>query len=218
MNGKDFNALMKEEIKSFGGEKPKLLLHACCAPCSSAVLERLVLFFKITVFFFNPNITDGDEYELRFSELKRFVSERYGEKVEVAGGRYRPEEFFEAAKGFGKEPEGGKRCEICFALRLYKSAEYAAKNGFGLFCTTLTVSPHKNAETINRIGEKAGEKNGVKFLPSDFKKENGFVRSTVLSKEYGLYRQDYCGCIFSKRQETDRKIADNSGKTQKQSS
>ncbi len=206
MNRENYNAEMKEIINSFAGEKPKLLLHACCAPCSSSVLERLVGAFSVTVFYFNPNITESEEYYLRLSELEKFVSARYGTEVKVVGGRYDASEFFAAAKGLEKEPEGGKRCEKCFVLRLEESAKYAKENGFEWFCTTLSVSPHKNAEVLNKAGKAAGEKYGVRFLPSDFKKENGFVRSTELSEEYGLYRQNYCGCIYSKNEKRGEEI------------
>lgn len=198
MNKINYDAEMKKEIESFGGEKKKLLLHSCCGPCSTAVTERLFPFFDITVFYFNPNITESEEYNLRKNEQKRFLTEAYGDKIDFLDGRYKAVEFFEKVKGFEKEPEGGKRCEICFSLRLKETAETAKKGGYDYFCSTLSVSPHKNAELINVIGEKEGEAFGVKYLVNDFKKGNGYKRSVEISNEYGLYRQHYCGCIYSK--------------------
>ncbi len=198
MNKINYDAEMKKTVESFSGEKPKLLLHACCAPCSSAVLERLVGDFSVDVFYFNPNITESEEYNMRLGEERRYIKEVYGDAVGIIAGRYRSVEFFEIAEGCEKEPEGGKRCEKCFYLRLTETAKYAKENGYDYFCTTLTVSPHKNAELINAIGAEVGEKYGVKFLPSDFKKQGGFLRSVKLSEEHGLYRQNYCGCIYSK--------------------
>ena len=177
---------------------PKLLLHSCCAPCSSACLERLFPFFKITVFFFNPNITDEEEYFHRLSEQKRFLSEAYGEKINIIDGRYNQSEFFTIAKGLEKVEEGGERCYKCYESRIEETAKTAKEGGYDFFCTTLSLSPHKNAEWINGLGSIYSEKYGVKFLPSDFKKRDGYRRSIELSKEYGLYRQNYCGCIFSK--------------------
>ena len=189
---------MKKVIEGFKGEKKTLLLHSCCGPCSTAVIEKLFPFFDITVFYFNPNVTESEEYNLRLSEQKRFLKEAYGEKIPVIDGRYKSREFFAVAEGLEKEPEGGKRCEVCFALRLAETAKIAKEGGYEYFCSTLTVSPHKNAEIINAEGEKQSETFGVKYLPNDFKKENGYKRSVEISTEYGLYRQHYCGCIYSK--------------------
>jgi predicted adenine nucleotide alpha hydrolase (AANH) superfamily ATPase len=184
------------EIKA-KGEKPRLLLHACCAPCSSYVLEYLNEHFDITLYFYNPNISPEKEYIFRQAELIRLVGEM-GLPITVVSEKYSPEEFFEVSKGLEKEPEGGERCFKCYRLRLLKTAEYAKKNGFQFFTTTLSISPYKNAEKLNEIGGELSEKVGVNYLYSDFKKKNGYKRSIELSKEYNLYRQDYCGCIFSK--------------------
>lgn len=179
-----------------------LLLHACCAPCSSYVLEYLAQYMQITVFFYNPNITRTEEYRKRVEEEKRLIRELPAKyPVAFLEGSYEPEQFFEAVKGLEKEPEGGKRCEVCFKLRLEEAARIAAENGgFDFFTTSLTISPLKNADLLNEVGEAAGEKYGIPFLPSDFKKKNGYKRSIELSREYDLYRQDYCGCIFSERE------------------
>ena len=184
------------EIKA-KGEKPRLLLHACCAPCSSYVLEYLNEHFDITLYFYNPNISPKEEYVFRQAELIRLVGEM-GLPITVVSEKYSPEEFFEVSKGLEKEPEGGERCFKCYRLRLLKTAEYAKKNGFQFFTTTLSISPYKNAEKLNEIGGELGEKFEIDYLYSDFKKKNGYKRSIELSKQYNLYRQDYCGCIFSK--------------------
>ncbi len=179
---------------------PTLLLHSCCAPCSSYVLEYLSRYFAITVFFYNPNM-DSEEEFLRRSEEQLRLIEQMPVKHPVKGVivPYDAQEFFSEVKGLEKEPEGGQRCEKCFALRLRKTAEYARSRGFDWFTTTLTISPLKNASLLNEIGERMGEEYGVSFLPSDFKKKGGFLRSTQLSQEYNLYRQNYCGCIYSKK-------------------
>ena len=177
----------------------KLLLHACCAPCSSAVLERLSNIFEISILYYNPNITEEDEYLKRLNELKRFVSEintKY--PVTVIDGRYNPNEWFNVIKGLESEPERGKRCFKCYQLRLEETAKIADKLDFPYFCTTLTLSPHKNSNWINEIGEDLNNHYSSTYLYSDFKKREGYKRSIELSKEYNLYRQDYCGCIYSK--------------------
>lgn len=180
--------------------REKLLLHACCAPCSSYVLEYLTTAFDITVFYCNPNITDKEEYDLRLAQLIELCDRApFGKGVRIMDDGYEPDLFWTAAKGLDGEAEGGKRCDRCFALRLSRTADYARENGFPLFATTLTVSPHKNARIINAVGLAQSEQSGVAYLPSDFKKKGGYQRSIVLSKEYGLYRQPYCGCDFSKR-------------------
>ncbi len=188
------------------GEKPRLLLHACCAPCSSAVLERLCPHFDVHLFFYNPNIFPEEEHRKRLAELERLVTclpEAAGVRVEAPA--YEPETFFAAARGMEDVPEGGARCAACFRLRLERAARYAAENGFAYFTTTLSVSPLKNAALLNAIGEEMGEKYGVTHLPSDFKKRDGYKRSVELSALYGLYRQDFCGCVYSKRErETKR--------------
>ncbi len=190
---------MEKQIKDIE-EGTRLLLHACCAPCSSAVLERLADHFKITIFYYNPNITDDVEYHKRVDELKRFVGmikPKY--KVSILEGRYNPEEFFEIAKGLESEPERGKRCYKCYNLRLEETAKVASTLNYPYFCTTLTLSPHKNSNWINEIGADLDNKYESCYLYSDFKKKEGYKRSIELSKEYDLYRQDYCGCIYSIR-------------------
>ena len=162
------------------------------------MLEYLSKYFDITVFYFNPNITESEEYNLRLNEQKRFIAEAYGDKIKIIEGRYKSAEFFLKAEGLQKEPEGGKRCEMCFAMRLFETAKTAKEKEFDYFCSTLSVSPHKNAEIINSIGEKLCKEFGVKYLVNDFKKENGYKRSVELSEKYELYRQRYCGCIYSK--------------------
>ena len=187
-----------EKIKS-NGVAPKLLLHSCCAPCSSYCLEYLSEFFEITVFYFNPNIED-EEYYRRLDEQKRLIGElKVKNPISVVSPQHNTDEFYSAIKGYEKEKEGGKRCEICFRLRLLETAKFAKENGFDYFTTTLSISPLKNATTLNMIGAECSEKYGVKYLFSDFKKKGGYLRSIELSKEYSLYRQDYCGCVFSKR-------------------
>ena len=186
--------------------KERLLLHVCCAPCSSHVLEVLHNEFDITILFYNPNITDEKEYNKRISELERFVKEaEFAHGIQIIKGEYKPEEFFDLAKGLEDEPERGTRCYKCYEKRLEYSAKYAKDYGFDLFTTTLSISPHKNAKWLNEIGEKMGKKYGVSHLYSDFKKKNGYARSIELSKEYNLYRQDYCGCIFSRKEAEERK-------------
>jgi predicted adenine nucleotide alpha hydrolase (AANH) superfamily ATPase len=182
------------------GKVPKLLLHVCCAPCSSYCLEYLSKYFDITVYFYNPNISIADEYNYRLSEEKRLVSLMpFKHPVKVVEGEYLPKDYFEYVKGLENEPEGGKRCEKCFRLRLESSARYAKKHGFDYFTTTLTISPLKNAQLLNAIGAELAEKYGIPWLYSDFKKREGYKRSIILSKEYDLYRQNYCGCVFSKK-------------------
>ena len=193
------------------GERGRLLLHSCCAPCSSYCLEYLRQYFDITDFFFNPNITNASEYEKRANELERLISEynkTEGGIIKYAAGSYSPEAFIEAVKGLENEPEGGLRCVKCFRLRIYETAKYAAENGFDCFTTTLTISPLKNASVLNYLGQEAAKKFGTYFLPSDFKKRGGYQRSIELSREYGLYRQDYCGCVFSKNESERRKQSD----------
>ena len=196
----------QERTDGSGARVPRLLLHSCCAPCSSYVLEYLSQYFSITVFYYNPNITDSEEYRRRVEEQKRLIGEmpvKY--PVSCLEGEYDPRAFTEIARGLEQVPEGGERCFRCYALRLEKTAQLAREREYDYFTTTLTISPLKNAQKLNEIGEQMAEKYGCRFLNSDFKKKNGYKRSTELSKEYGLYRQDYCGCIYSK-QERDRRI------------
>ena len=177
-----------------------LLLHSCCAPCSSHVLSLLTPDYNIIDYYYNPNITEKAEYEKRTEELRRFISEFPHENpIEFVEGKYEPEVYFEAVKGHEKDPERGERCAICFRLRLYEAAKKAKELNADLFATTLTISPQKDAKLLNLIGEEAAEKYGVEYLPSDFKKKDGYKHSIELSREYNLYRQDYCGCVFSKK-------------------
>lgn len=181
------------------GEVPKLLLHVCCAPCSSYCLEYLSEYFDITVYYYNPNISPESEYRFRLSEEERYISLRdFKNPVSITDSVYDPREFLDAVRGLEREPEGGKRCEKCFRLRLEASAKKAKELGMDCLTTTLTISPLKNAALLNEIGFELGEKYGVMWLPSDFKKREGYKRSIVLSREYDLYRQNYCGCAFSK--------------------
>ena len=181
------------------GKIPSLLLHACCAPCSSYCLEYLSRYFNITVFYFNPNISLKEEYEYRLNEEKRLISLMdFVNPVRIIEGEYRPKIFYDAVKGLEDEPEGGKRCVECSKLRLEASAQKAKELGADYFTTTLTISPLKNAGLLNNIGAQYAEKYGVNWLYSDFKKKEGYKRSIALSREYSLYRQNYCGCIFSK--------------------
>lgn len=183
-----------------GREKPRLLLHSCCAPCSSYCMEYLREYFRLTVFYYNPNITGQEEYQKRLEEEKRLI-EAYNakdDKIEILEGDYEPQLFLDMARGLEDCPEGAERCFRCYELRLRKTAELAAKEGFDYFTTTLTISPLKNAAKLNEIGERLSAEYGIPWLPSDFKKRGGYQRSIELSKEYGLYRQNYCGCIYSK--------------------
>ena len=177
-------------------DRPLLLLHSCCGPCSSYVLEYLSQFFDITVFYYNPNIRPEEEFVKRLENQKKLLNEMQpeGACTEPVAPPYDPAPFEEIARGMEDLPEGGERCLRCYRLRLEKTAEYAAAHGFEWFCTTLSVSPHKNAEALNRIGQETAEKFGLRYLPSDFKKRSGYLRSIRLSEKYGLYRQNYCGC------------------------
>lgn len=176
-----------------------LFLHCCCAPCSSYVLEYLSDYMDLILYFYNPNITDEKEYGKRKSELKRLVQENeYSHSIRFMDADYESGLFFQMAKGLENEPECGKRCLKCYEMRLQKTAEMAVKTGADYFCTTLSISPHKNADWLMQIGERLGEMYGIAYLPSDFKKKNGYKRSIELSKEYSLYRQNYCGCVYSR--------------------
>ena len=193
-------------ISKLDGQRPRVLLQCCCGPCSSYVVEYLFKNFDVTVLFYNPNIQPVEEYHKRLYWLKE-VLKRYDGNVELMECSYDGESFVEMAEGLEKEPEGGGRCTKCFRLRLEETAKRAKEGNFDYFCTTLTVSPHKDQERINTIGYELSEKYGVKWLPSDFKKREGYKRSIVLSREYGLYRQDYCGCLFSKEASERQKAA-----------
>lgn len=207
---KELEKIIEENKKN--GVVPSLLLHSCCAPCSSYCLEYLSQYFKITVLYYNPNLFPAGEYERRVSEQKKLVSALPAKyPVTLVEMKGEPEEFYSAVKGLEHIREGGERCFACFRLRLERAARYARENGFDFFTTTLTISPLKNAQKLNEIGEAAGEKFGVRHLPSDFKKKNGYKRSVELSRLYGLYRQDYCGCVFSKREREEAEKAKEEG-------
>lgn len=195
------------------GITPTLLLHVCCAPCSSYCLEYLSEYFNIVVFYYNPNISYKEEYEYRLSEEKRLINEmNFKNPVKIIDSRYEPSEFFDAVKGLENEPEGGKRCLECFKLRLNESCKKAKEIGADYITTTLTISPLKNAQALNEIGSECAVQYGVNWLFSDFKKREGYKRSIVLSKEYDLYRQNYCGCVFSKQQAQQCENEQNSDK------
>ena len=200
MQATNYHKQMKATIAEIRerGESPSLLLHVCCAPCASHELTFLPETFDVTAFYYNPNITEDEEREKRYAELARLIKEMCPTVGLIDGGGD-SERFFALAKGLEGAPEGGLRCVKCFTLRLEETAKRAAEEGFDYFATTLTLSPLKNPMLINGIGEKMAEKYGVKYLASDFKKDGGYQHSIELSKEYGLYRQNYCGCIFGKK-------------------
>ena len=202
MNQRNYQKELDKVIDGLVKENrvPSLLLHSCCAPCSSYVLEYLSQYFEITILFYNPNIYPPEEYQARVHEEERLIREmHFKHPVHMISGTYDPNVYYKAVKGLEKEPEGGARCEKCFELRLSEAAREAKKGGFDYFTTTLTISPLKSAPTLNTIGERIGEEMGVSYLPSDFKKKNGYKRSVELSEEHGLYRQNYCGCVYSIR-------------------
>lgn len=201
----NYQLKLEQILKDESNRGKRLFLHCCCAPCSSYVLEYLSGYFAVTVFYYNPNITESEEYRKRVAEQKRLVEAfnaegKCGYPIAFVEGDYDPELFLEAVKGHEEDPEGGERCGICFGIRLREAAMLAAKGKYDYFTTTLTISPLKDAERLNTIGEAAGRAAGVAFLPSDFKKKNGYQRSIELSKEYDLYRQNYCGCVFSRNE------------------
>lgn len=199
MSCMNYNLIMQEQLKHVN-EGSTLLLHACCAPCSSSVLELLGNVFKITILFYNPNITEEKEYLMRLGEIKRFISEfKTKYPISLIEGRYVPDEFFDIASGLENEKERGPRCFKCYKLRLEETAKIAENNDFDYFATTLTLSPYKNSDWINAIGQELNKEYTSQYLYSDFKKNNGYKRSIELSSIYDLYRQDYCGCIYSKR-------------------
>lgn len=221
----NYSKELEKELNKIGqeGRVPRLLLHSCCAPCSSYVMEYLREHFQLTVFYYNPNITAGKEYSYRLAEEKRLIAEYNRQvdeqdfsgmnstpgahKIEILEAPYDPERYLEMVKGYEDCPEGGDRCGICFSMRLRESARAAKEGGFDYFTTTLTISPLKNAARLNDIGRAAGREFGVPFLPSDFKKKNGYKRSIELSRLFGLYRQNFCGCSFSRREAADREQA-----------
>ena len=204
MNKINYQLELDKIINKIEGENTtkSLLLHSCCAPCSSYVLAYLNKYFNITVFYYNPNITNKEEYLKRKQEQIRLISELPAiNKINILDADYNPEKFFEISKGLENCREGGERCFKCYKLRLEATAKAAKENNFDYFCTTLTISPLKNAQKINEIGHMLGDEYQISFLPSDFKKKEGFKKSIELSSQYNLYRQNYCGCIYSKPKE-----------------
>ena len=209
MNAVNYQKELEKIIAGLEGQKGRrLFLHSCCAPCSSYVLEYRCSSFFITVFYYNPNISSSEEYRKRAEEQQRLIKAynsemeagiRKGNPIEIVEGDYEPQRFYEAARGYEDCPEGGERCFRCYELRLRETARRAKEGDYDFFCTTLTISPLKNARKLNEIGLALGEEYGVAWLPSDFKKRNGGRRSVELSAEYGLYRQNYCGCGYSLR-------------------
>lgn len=205
----NYQLILDREIKKITGEgrRPKLLMHACCAPCSSYVMEYLASVFDMTMYFYNPNISPESELIFRGNELERLISEMpLANSAKLIRAEYEHEKFREIARGLEQLPEGGERCFKCYELRLRKTAEFAKENKFEYFSTTLSISPHKNAQKLNEIGAKLSEEYNVPYLFSDFKKKNGYKRSCALSAEYNLYRQNYCGCIYSKGQAAKNNI------------
>ena len=201
MNKINYQKELDKIIDSLNGRVPTLLLHSCCAPCSSYTLEYLSNYFDITVYYYNPNISPKAEFDKRFGEQKLLIASLPAKhEIKLVEGDYNYGDFSEIAKGFENTKEGGERCFRCYKLRLEKSAHLAKEQGFDYFCTTLSISPLKNSQKINEIGLEVAEKYGVKWLPSDFKKKEGYKRSIELSKEYNLYRQNFCGCVFSKKE------------------
>lgn len=203
VNNINYQKVLEKIIKKLQIEEitPSLLLHSCCAPCSSYVLEYLSEYFKITVLYYNPNIFPLEEYKYRIEEQRRLIESLPAKNpISFIPTEYEPEKFYEAVKGYENIPEGGERCFKCYELRLREAASYARRGDFDYFTTTLSISPLKKADKLNEIGLRLEEEYGVKYLCSDFKKKNGYKRSVELSAEYGLYRQEYCGCVFSKKE------------------
>ena len=207
MNKHNYQRELEQLISAIEpGRVPTLLLHACCAPCSSYCLEYLSQYFSITVLFYNPNISPETEYNKRVDEIRRLIDGLpVKNKVSLIEGRYLPSEFYNSVKGLEKEPEGGKRCHVCYELRLREAAITAKELGFDYFTTTLSISPLKDAEKLNEIGKKLSDEYGAAYLYSDFKKKNGYKRSIELSREYNLYRQNFCGCVFSRHEADNEK-------------
>ena len=196
----NYQIKLDEIIQNLSKEKKTtLLLHSCCGPCSSYVLEYLSKYFQITVFYYNPNITEREEYQTRVNEQIRLINEVYP-NVEFLEGDYKPEDFINISKGLELEPEGGARCIKCYYLRMNETAKMAKKRNYDYFTTTLSISPYKNSEQLNQIGMHLEQLYGIKYLYADFKKRNGYKRSIELSHQYHLYRQNYCGCQFSKKE------------------
>ena len=208
---RNYDREMQNVMEKIGrqGETPRLLLHSCCAPCSTVCLERLSEVFAVTVFYYNPNIFPEEEYHFRKQEQLEFIARHsFAHPVDFIDGDYDTEHFYAAVKGHENDPERGERCRICYRLRLGRAAEEAAAGGFPYFTSTLTLSPLKDTEALNTIGEEEATRCGVTWLPSDFKKRNGFLRSCELTQQYGMYRQDYCGCIYSLRKGAGHTLAD----------
>ncbi len=208
MNKANYDTLLEDTISKIkaANTRPSLLLHACCAPCSSAVLERIAKYFKIDIFYYNPNITPKREVDKRIEEVEKLLKLEPGtEGIRLIPGKYDPESFEAIAKGREMIPEGGERCYDCYELRLRETAVYAKEHNYDYFSTTLSISPYKRSQWLNEIGGKLAEEFDVPYLYSDFKKKNGYRRSIELSEEYGLYRQNYCGCKYSLA-ERERKI------------
>lgn len=206
MNKRNYQRELDGTIEKLveAGQAPRLLLHSCCAPCSSYVLEYLSEYFSVTVFYYNPNIFPAEEYEKRVKEQEALILRLPAKhRISFLEGPYEQERFYEMAKGLELEPEGGERCFRCYHLRLLEAAQMARAGAFDYFTTTLSISPLKDAEKLNEIGEKLAREYGVAYLNSDFKKRNGYKRSIELSREYGLYRQDYCGCVYSIRERSN---------------
>lgn len=204
MNAINYQRVLERTLAGLQGT-PKLLLHSCCAPCSSYVLEYLSPFFEITVLYYNPNISPRGEYEARLAEQKRLIAEQpHVHPVHILEGNYCPEDYFAAVRGLEEMPEGGARCQICFEMRLREAARVAKAIGAGWFTTTLTVGSKKDARLLNELGTKIEAETGVPYLHSDFKKHDGYNRSIELSRQYDLYRQNYCGCIFSQMERSDQ--------------
>lgn len=209
MNKINYQKLLDEKINELvkEGRVPTLFLHACCAPCSSYTLEYLNKYFNITIYFYNPNIDTEEEYNMRIHELSRLIKEMPMEhEVKLMSGAYEPEEFYKIAKGRENLPEGGARCYLCYELRIKEAAKVAKEHNMDYFTTTLSISPYKNAQWLNSLGEKYGKEYDIPYLYSDFKKKGGYHRSIELSKEYHLYRQDYCGCIYSKMETAKNRL------------
>lgn len=217
MNVVNYQKELEKILDKLQGSAPSLFLHSCCAPCSSYVLKYLRAYFNITVFYYNPNISAQEEYKKRVEEQKRLIG-IYNEQladgtvkgypIAVREGDYEPQVFFDMARGLEDCPEGGERCFQCYEMRLSRTAKEAAEGGFDYFATTLTISPLKNAAKLNEIGYRLGQEYGIAWLPSDFKKKEGYKQSIELSAEYGLYRQDYCGCAYSKAERERQKSGD----------
>ena len=199
MNKINYQKELDKITDSLNGDVPKLFLHSCCAPCSSYTLEYLSNYFDITVYYFNPNISPKAEFDKRYAEQKRLIEALPSKHtIKLVCGEYDYNDFLKIAKGYENVPEGGERCFRCYRMRLESMAKLAKEQGFDYFCTTLSISPLKNSQKINEIGYEVAEKYGIKWLPSDFKKKEGYKRSIELSREYQLYRQNFCGCVFSK--------------------